>query len=111
MDLETRAEFQLLPEVRAGRKFYLVMWIVNNWGFYEGSRLSHYIRQLGITHPEHMAHFLIMTYHRHLNKKDLGLKERVEFYQEKNEKLKKKNQTILHEEKRKRAKPEEKQDK
>lgn len=110
MDLKTRAEFQLLPEARAGRKFYLIMWIVNNWGFYEGSRLSHYIRQLGITHPEHMAHFLVITYHRKLNKKELDLKERVEFYKEKEEKLKEKNRTILFEEKRKREQPQEKQE-
>lgn len=106
MDKETRANFQLLPEERAGRKFYLIMWMVNNWNFYEGSRLSHYIRNIGITHPESMAHFVIVTYHRQLNDKDLNIKERVEFYTKKSEDLKKKRQKILKEETRKRAREE-----
>lgn len=106
MDEPTLNEFRLLPEVRAGRKFYLIMWVVNNWGFYEGSRLSSYISKIGITHPEHMAHFVIVAYHRHLNKVDLGIKERVEFYADKTKLQAEKNKTILHEEKRKKARPE-----
>lgn len=102
MDKETRANFQLLPEERAGRKFYLIMWMVNNWNFYEGSRLSHYIKQIGISHPESMAHFVIVTYHRQLNKKDLDIKERVEFYTKKADELKNKRQKILKEETRQR---------
>ncbi len=107
MDQPTLLQFQTLPEERAGRKLYLVMWLVENWHFREGSRLSHLIRQLGITYPEHMAHFIVITFHRHLNKKDLGIKERVEFYKEKEKEAfekTKKNQKkeVIHEEKRKR---------
>lgn len=105
MGEETKGKFRLLPEERAGRKFYLIMWMVNNWNFYEGSRLSHYVRQLGITHPESMAHFIIVTYHRHLNKKDLNIKERVEFYTKKAKEKQEKNQKVLHKETRKRQKP------
>lgn len=83
MDRPTLLQFQNLPEERAAKKVYLVMWIAQNWNFREGSRLSDLIRKLGITYPEHMAHFIVVTFHRHLNNKDLGIKERVTFYKEK----------------------------
>lgn len=105
MDAPTQKQFQSMTEEEAGKKLYLIMWICNNWGMYEGSRLSHYIQNLGISNPEHKAHFLIMTYHRELNKKDLGLKERVEFYQNKVEEAKArkaKKGKVIHEETRQR---------
>ncbi len=105
MDEPTRKQLQLMTEEEAGKKLYLVMWICNNWGMYEGSRLSHYIQNMGISNPEHKAHFLITTYHRELNKKDLGLKERVEFYQKKTEEAKArkaKKGKVIHEETRQR---------
>lgn len=107
MDPSTIREFQALPEERAAKKIYLVMWIAQNWHFREGSRLSHLIRELGITYPEHMAHFIVITFHRHLNGKDLGIKERVEFYKQKEKEAfdkAKENQKkeILFEQKRKR---------
>ena len=83
MGPETTAEYQALSEERAGKKLYLVMWIANNWNFRSGSRLSHNIRSLGITYPENMAHFVMICFHRHLNNKELDLKERVAFYKEK----------------------------
>ncbi len=105
MDEPTRKQLQLMTEEEAGKKLYLIMWICNNWGMYEGSRLSHYIQNMGISNPEHKAHFLITTYHRELNKKDLGLKERVEFYQKKSEEAKArkaKKGKVIHEETRQR---------
>ena len=51
-------------------------WMIVNWNFYEGSRLSHVLKQYGVTHPDDMAKFLIVTYHRHLRKAPLELEER-----------------------------------
>ena len=105
MDEPTRNQFKAMTEEKAGKKLYLIMWMCNNWGMYEGSRLSHYIQNLGITNPESKAHFIITTYHRNLNKEDLGIKERVEFYQKKadEEKARKsKNSKVIHEETRQR---------
>jgi hypothetical protein len=106
MDPGSIREFQRLPEERAAKKIYLVMWIAQNWHFRGGSRLSKLIRQLGITYPEHMAHFVVMTFHRHLNKKDLGIKERVTFYKEKEQEAferakQEKKGEVIFEEKRK----------
>jgi len=105
MDEPTRHQFKVMTEEAAGKKLYLVMWMCNNWGMYEGSRLSHYIQNLGISNPESKAHFIITTYHRELNKKDLDIKERVEFYQQKadEEKARKaENSKVIHEETRQR---------
>ncbi len=105
MDVPTQKKFSSMTEEEAGKKLYLIMWICNNWGMYEGSRLSHYVHNLGISNPEHKAHFLITTYHRELNKKDLGIKERVEFYQMKEEEAKarkSKKGKVIHEETRQR---------
>lgn len=46
-------------------------WMIVNWNFYEGSRMSHYIKGIGVTHPEDMAEFMMRVYHRHLLGKEL----------------------------------------
>jgi hypothetical protein len=54
--------------------------MIVNWNFYEGSRLSHYLKQMGLSYPEDMANFLIVCFHRHLNGKDLDEKNLVQKY-------------------------------
>jgi hypothetical protein len=81
--------------------------MIVNWSFYEGSRLSHYLRtQMGIYHPDDMARFIIILYHRSLNRQALNVKELIESFHEKqererNEKLEKGK--VIFEEKRKRG--------
>lgn len=55
-------------------------WMIVNWNFYEGSRLSHHLKGYGVTHPDDMAKFLIISYHRHLRNAPLELKQRGEAY-------------------------------
>ncbi len=52
--------------------------MLNNWDFYEGSRISNHLRELGVTNPEDMSFFLLLTFHRHLNAKPLDIKPIVE---------------------------------
>lgn len=77
IDIKDRQKFQTLSEEEAYHKLFFSFqrWIVNNWGFDGGSRFSHYIKGIGISHPEDMAAFVMVTYHRKLNGKDLGIKE------------------------------------
>lgn len=72
--------FRLAPEEEIGRRLFfgLGKWITTNWQFYEGSRFSHYLRHLGLTHPDDMAIFVIETFHRYLNDRDLEIERRVE---------------------------------
>ena len=51
--------------------FGIGRWMIVNWNFYEGSRLSHYLKAKGLSHPDDMAQFLLRTLHRKLNKKEL----------------------------------------
>lgn len=63
--------------------FSLGRWISQKWGFYEGSRLSHYLKSLGVSYPEDMSQVVIVSYHRYLNKKPLEIKVQIEAIKEK----------------------------
>ena len=76
VDRESRARFKSADEEEAIRKlhFSLGRWITLNWGFYEGSRLSHSLKSLGIHHPDYMAQFIIRSFHRSLNSRPIDVK-------------------------------------
>lgn len=58
-----------------GRLHYgLGRWIILNWNFYDGSRISHHLKSYGVTHPDDQARFFLFALHNHLNGKDLDLK-------------------------------------
>jgi hypothetical protein len=77
---EALNKFKSASEEGIGRRLFfgLGKWITTNWQLYEGSRFSHYLRGLGLTHPDDMAIFVIESFHRHLNGKDLEIEKRVE---------------------------------
>lgn len=79
-----RASFVRLSEQQAATKpfFGLGRWMSHNWGFYGGSRLTAYLNTLGLFHPDDMTRFLLVMYHRHLNKKPLDPRPVVEGFLE-----------------------------
>jgi hypothetical protein len=81
-DKESIEKFTHASEDTIARKlhFGLGRWMNYNWKFYEGSRFSHYLKQLGVSHPDDMVQFVIVSFHRHLNQKDLRLEERAEVF-------------------------------
>ena len=85
---ESKAKFMAASETEAVHKlhFSLGRWIIYNWQFYDGSRLSHSIKQLDIHHPDDMARAIILSYHRYLNKRPLNVKEQVEAIEERKKK-------------------------
>ena len=109
IDKNSKKKFAEVPEEVAVKKlhFSLGRWIIYNWGFYEGSRFSHYLKKMGIFHPDDMARFVIIAYHRYCNKEDLNVKELLEDFkvkQEKEKEARKNKGTVIHEEKKKRPK-------
>lgn len=52
--------------------FNLGRWMQLHWGLEEGSRLSHYFKQKGLSFPDDMMDLLIRCWHRHLNGKTLN---------------------------------------
>ncbi len=79
---EVRHKFRLAEEEVVAKKlhFGLGKWMLVNWNFETGSRLSHKMRQLGIVYPDDMVNFMLRSYHRYLNKKDQNYQERAKEY-------------------------------
>jgi len=70
---ESIEKFKKAPEVEVCQKlhFGIGRWMIHNWNFYEGSRMSHYLKEKGILHPDDMAQFVLRTFHRKLTGKPL----------------------------------------
>ncbi len=86
------------PEDLAAERLVLGLgkWMIVNWNFYEGSRLSHHLKTYGVTFPEDMAKFLIVSYHRHLRGVPLDLEQRGQTFYD----LRKKEQDIRNSKKK-----------
>ena len=52
-------------------------WMIVHWNFYEGSRMSHYLKTMGVSHPDDMAQYVIGSYFRYLKDAPLDLEERA----------------------------------
>lgn len=88
--------------VRTRLHFGLGRWMIINWGFYEGSRLSHHLKEAGLLHPDDMARVLIVCFHRHLHGSDLRFAQEVEYYhtlREKEREEREKHKQVISEEK------------
>jgi len=85
ISVDSRIKLKSIPEDSVCDVMHnrLGQWIILNWGFYGGSRLSHYIKSAGISFPDDMADFLILAYHRRLNEKPVGIKELATEFKEK----------------------------
>lgn len=88
IDDQSKQKLKSVPEEVAVRRIHFTFgrWMILNWGFYEGSRLSHYLRSKGVTYPDDMASALIAWYHRKLNGKPLLVDELAGSYAEKRKK-------------------------
>jgi hypothetical protein len=92
IDPQSKAKFANVTEDEAASKlfFSLGRWMTHNWSLYEGSRLSKYMKDMGIHHPDDMVRFFIVIYHRSLTKKPLEVKALVAKFAEKEAEEKKK---------------------
>jgi len=102
---QKQVELMMIPEDSVIRRLHNTLGrrIIDNWGFYGGSRLSHYLRSAGVTFPDDMGDFIVLAYHRKLNGKPVVLKDLVKQFREKRKKEfeeKKKKGKILKEEKK-----------
>lgn len=78
-DPQGLVEFKSAPEDSIRRKLHFGFgrWIVSNWGLEEGSRISHYLKQIGISVPDDMVRVIIVTWHRRLNGKPSLLEDEI----------------------------------
>ena len=56
-------------------------WLRNNWGLWEGSRLSKWFNEKGIRHPDDMSGIIFDSFWRHLNGHPIRLDEQIKRYQ------------------------------
>jgi len=102
---QSKVKFTNAPEEIIAKKlhFGLGRWISVYWNFIEGSRYVEYLRQLGITDPDHMIQFTIVSYHRYKNNSPLNVEAQVEAYkilrEEKRQELLNRRE-LIHQEKR-----------
>lgn len=78
-----KTRFKALPEAKAIQNLKLKQWMMLNWSFYDGSRLSAYMTKMGVSYPMDMSELIILAYHRYLNKTPLALKAEVNKYRTK----------------------------
>lgn len=102
-EADGRANFKALSEEQAATLpfFSLGRWMSVNWGFYGGSRLTVYLNQLDLHHPDDMVRFLLVMYHRHLHKTPLDPQPVVEDLKVKRQQEEQERQLqgeLLHEE-------------
>lgn len=60
--------------------FSLGRWLAINWGMYDGSRFSRYLQNLGVDQPDGQKELVMRAYHRHLNGKELDVRDLVTRY-------------------------------
>lgn len=106
---ESKLKFRSIPEDSICLIMHnrLGQWMIVNWSFYEGSRLSYYLRSAGVSFPDDMADFLLLSFHRHLHGKPVVIKDMAIYFREKRKqewKNEVKNGEILKEETRQRPK-------
>jgi len=85
---ESIEKFKNTDEAVAAKKmhFSLGRWFMEKWHMYDGSRYSHYLRLKGLSYPDDMARFTIISFHRLLNDKDLMVDERIKVVKDKRDK-------------------------
>jgi hypothetical protein len=104
---QKQTELMMMPEDSVCKQLHLTLGkrIIENWGFYGGSRLSHYLRSAGVTYPDDMGDFIMLAYHRKLNGKPVVLKDLVihfrKFRAKENEARKRRGKVIKEEKKNK----------
>lgn len=86
---ESLAKIKMASEETVAKKlhFGLGRWMSHNWNFTEGSRFSHHLKNLGLFYTEDMIDFMLISYHRYLNKRDQDTQARINSYQLKRKKL------------------------
>ncbi len=91
-DPQELIEFKSTPEkeIRGIYHHTLGREIRNEWGLWRKSDLYKYFETMGLHHPDDMSGVILLSFHRHLNGKDLQLAEQILEYKNYWQKLKEK---------------------
>ncbi|MCH2084751.1 MAG: hypothetical protein MK226_20365 [Saprospiraceae bacterium] len=85
VDSESKVKFKWQDEEKVVKNLYFSFgrWIQYNWSLYEGSRLSVYFQQIGVTYPDDIAQLIITAFHRKLNKIEIDFPGLAKHFAEK----------------------------
>jgi hypothetical protein len=80
---EMKDTFKKTSEDLITRKYTVLQeWMMDNWGLWGESRLRKYFHTFGMYHPEDMASMILISYHRHINGKEIRLADQIQFYRD-----------------------------
>lgn len=66
-------------EVSSNMHHDLGRWMRNTWGLWtKNTELFEILNNMGLWHADDMSTFIIVSYHRFINGKDLGFKEQID---------------------------------
>lgn len=73
-------KFKEMPEdtIKGRLTYGLGMWMMQNWSLYTGSRLSYYLNRRGLIATDDMVEYLIIAFHRYLNKVELQSQDLID---------------------------------
>lgn len=73
-------QFMNTPEKELSRYHHgLGVWLRNRWGLWQDSELRQFFTKKGVEHPDDMSRIILISFHRHLNKKDVALDELISY--------------------------------
>ena len=97
-----------IDDVAEKLHFGIGRWMMVNWQFYTGSRISHLMKEKGVLTPDAMAQYLIRHLHAHLNNTVPNEAELIKIVNERHEeemKKKREDDKVIKTEVRKIPKP------
>lgn len=79
LDKKTIEEIRVKSEEEftADSHFGLGLWIRNNWGLWQGSRLTNFFKNKGVSHPDNISWYILTSYHRSLNGIEIDLEKQI----------------------------------
>jgi methionine synthase II (cobalamin-independent) len=79
---ESKVKLKTIDEDKMAKRlhFGLGKWIDHNWNLKEGSRYSHYLKELGLKNSDDMVNFTLISFHRFLMKQPQEIETRIKKY-------------------------------
>ena len=78
---------KIIRKIKEGKELDVIQfhenlgrWMRNYWGLWQGSRLKDYFQSTGVHHPDDMSSIILVSFHRHLHDKEIGLSRQVKIY-------------------------------
>ena len=82
--IKTKVREMTASEFEVNTHFGFGMWMRNNWQLWGGSRLSKYLNDLGLRHPDDMSSTILTLYYKYLIEDNFDINKEIEELKEQN---------------------------